>query len=406
MPTITCPECEGKSKFPDDSPPRRVKCPACGHVFLSSDGLPSKSASKDADDAGEKKKSRSKDDLDLDDDRPRRRRRDDDDDDDRDRRSSRRRRDDDDDDDDDDDRDRRSSRRRRDDDDDDDRDRPRRKNRDRSKENQQALEGQFNRTGLACLLLMICGWIIVGALGLVAFRVFLAMCGISDNTEFLDIIAGMLGVGGWLTGLVGLGFAVSGPRDRGGMGFSISMAGCGLLHFLLLIIIPSTPFAYLGATVGSGRSGLVWDCFVTQSAAIPTWMFWIIAFSGRLGFVPFPALPMLANLAEIGRIVLLMLFLRSVMLCAGDNKTARFCLKSMIGYASSAGGMLVLGVVFGIIFLMAVPTGNMNADRNGKETAELMGHLYKLVTTLAVAGLNTWITLVVMKVKNRIDYRA
>jgi hypothetical protein len=38
MPIIACPNCKGKLRFPDDSPPRRVKCPTCGHVFQSNSG--------------------------------------------------------------------------------------------------------------------------------------------------------------------------------------------------------------------------------------------------------------------------------------------------------------------------------------------------------------------------------
>ncbi len=397
MPTITCPECGGKSKFPDDSPPRRVKCPACGKVFLSTDGLEGPPSGR-APAVPEKKAGRSKDNLDVDDDRPTRRRRDDDDDDHDDRRASRRRRDDDDDD------DRRPRRRDRDDDNDRDDDRPARK-RDRAKADLTALEGQFNRTGLACLMLMIGGWVIVGGLGLSAFRVFLTMCGFSDNTEIFDIIAGMLGVAGWLAGMVGLGFAVSGPRDRGALGLSIAAACCGLFHLMLIMIIPSTVYGDLGATVGAGRSGMVWDNFVSQSRAIPTWLFDLIGGNSQRHYGFFPALPLLANVAEVGRFVLLLLFLRSVMLCAKDPKPARLCMKTVIGYASAVGGLIVLAAVLGIIYLLATPTG-ANADRNGKQASETMMLLFKLVQCLAVAGLFTWLSLVTMKIKNRIDYRA
>lgn len=35
MAIINCPSCQGKLKFPDDSPPRRVKCPACNTNFMA-----------------------------------------------------------------------------------------------------------------------------------------------------------------------------------------------------------------------------------------------------------------------------------------------------------------------------------------------------------------------------------
>ena len=38
MPVIICPKCKGQMRFPEDTPPRRVKCPVCGNVFISSEG--------------------------------------------------------------------------------------------------------------------------------------------------------------------------------------------------------------------------------------------------------------------------------------------------------------------------------------------------------------------------------
>jgi hypothetical protein len=192
MAIISCPNCQGKLRFPDDSPPRRVKCASCGNSFMAGpkgpiqekaaapaanrpeppkaparqeddvvedfevvdDDKPSSSRQRD-DDENDRPRSKRRDDDDDDkprskrrddddDDKPRSKRRDDDDDrprskqrdDDDDKPRSKRRDDDDDDrprskrrDDDDDDRPR-SKRRGRDDDDDDD-DRPRSKRRGR-----------------------------------------------------------------------------------------------------------------------------------------------------------------------------------------------------------------------------------------------------------------------------------
>ena len=164
MPIITCPKCQGKLRFPDDTPARRVKCPTCGNVFMSTEGADPSTASptappKPADSRseftsdGDRSRRRRDEDDDRDRDRRSRRRNDDDDDRDRDRRS--RRRNDDDDRrprrrDEDDDRDRRRD---REDDDDDRRRRPRRDDdydRRRREPDPAALEDQFNRAGLSC----------------------------------------------------------------------------------------------------------------------------------------------------------------------------------------------------------------------------------------------------------------
>src|SRR5215216_5042514 len=105
MAVISCPNCQGKLRFPDDSPPRRVKCPACAQSFMAgpqgpitgdetatatgktseAEPVSSPAKPKDADDfevVDEGKPSRtSRRDDDDDDDRDRKRKRDDDDDD-------------------------------------------------------------------------------------------------------------------------------------------------------------------------------------------------------------------------------------------------------------------------------------------------------------------------------------
>src|SRR5262245_61643461 len=172
MPIITCPKCQGKLRFPDDSPARREKCPTCGHTFMSTEGIDPKDpfhSSASRPDLPKARDSQGDFDLPMDDDRDRSRRGRDFDDD-RDRNRGRRRYDDDD------DRDR--GRRRYDDDrerrrDDDDYDRQRRRrdeeddyddrrrryrdeddfdDRRRRGPDPRAIEGQYNRASLACLL--------------------------------------------------------------------------------------------------------------------------------------------------------------------------------------------------------------------------------------------------------------
>ena len=228
MPTIICPKCQGKLRFPEDSPARRVKCPTCGNVFLSSEGVASSgtTGSKEApkardskdfelpidDDRGRRSRQRDEDDDDDDRDRGRRRSNRDDDEYDRDRDRGRRRdsRYEDDDDD--------RGRRRRDSDDDDyDRDDRRRNRRDeddydrprRKKNDARAFEGQMNRASLGCLLNFIGGWLQVGALGIMAFVIFLSWCGVHEGLRIFTVIAGLLGLAYLLASATGIGFLIS-----------------------------------------------------------------------------------------------------------------------------------------------------------------------------------------------------
>jgi hypothetical protein len=395
MPILTCPKCQGKMRFPDDSPARRVKCPTCGNTFLSSEGDstgPSSAA----------KAKGSKADLDP----PSRRRRDDDDDD-RDR--GRRRRDDDDDDrrrsrsrarDDDDDEDRRG-RRRRDEDEYDDRPR-RRRDPARARE---AIEGQFSRAAVGCLLNFISGWLWVGALLLLAFVVFLHWVGVREGLNVFAILAGILGLCHWLTSGTGIGFLVSGPRDRGALGLAIAAAAAGGLHLIVLVIVGSSRTQLVGPQAIFGHTAnMNWTNFVTQTLALSQVLFIQIGYSDfRLPPVDGSFLTIFANLLEVARNLLFLLTLRSIMACARDTKGVRLMTKTVIAYAIGAGAVVAVGLLFGLLLLALDPAKAV--ARGAQESLSAVHHLYDLVSLLILAGLGVWITLVVRMVKGNIDYR-
>lgn len=399
MSILTCPKCQGKMRFPDDSPARRVKCPTCGNTFLSSDGEPGGSAPAT-------KPKGSKADLDL----PTRRRRDDEDDD-RDRRrrdedddearprSRSRARDDDADDEDDD----RRRRRRRDEDDEDDRPRRRRPDPARAK---RAVEGQFGRASVGCLLNFIGGWLSVGGLGLLAFVSFLHWVGVTEGLNVFAVLAGILGLSHWLTSGTGLGFLVSGPRDRGALGLAIAAAAAGALHLLLLIIVGTARTHVAGPQVLFGMtSDLNWSGFVTQSRALAQLFFLLIGLSDFRANVPDNSfLPIFTNLVEIARNLLFLLTLRSVMRCARDAPGTRLVTKLVVAYSIGAGAVILSGVLFGVLFLGVMPK-NMAARGGAAESMSAVLHLFDLVTLLLLAGLGVWVTLVVKMVKGNIDYR-
>jgi hypothetical protein len=420
MPVITCPKCKGKLRFPDDSPARRVKCPTCGNVFLSSDGIDpndplAKAASRQ--DLPRARDSRGEFDLPMDDDdRPRRsrddddrgrpsRRRDDDDDSDRGRGRSRRRDDDDDDrhrgrsrrrDDDDDDRDRGGSRRGKDRDD---YDRPRRR-----RDEERAIEGQYHRASLACLLNFIAGWLQVAAFGLMFFVVFLHWCGITEGLRVFAVLAGLLGLGYWLTSGTGFGFLVSGPRKRGALGLSIATAAVAGLHLMLIIVIAtSRNWGGFGNATIDRTAELHFEAFVSQLRALPILMFWVIGVGDiRPGLTDGSFLPVFTNLAEAGRIILFLLTLRAIMVGLREDRAASLCTKTTVGFAIGAGGLIVVGMLFGIL-LMAIRPDRLN--QAAIESINAIGHLFFLVLYLVLAGMAVGVNLVVKSVKHNLDYR-
>ncbi|MSR52624.1 MAG: hypothetical protein EXS09_04965 [Gemmataceae bacterium] len=408
MPTIISPKCQGKLRFPEDSPARRVKCPTCGSVFMSSDGATATGTS------GSKEvlKARDSKDFELptDDDRKRRPGRRDEDADDRDRGSRRGNRDDDDDrgrrgryDDDD------RPRQRRDEDNDDDNRRSRRDEDDydrprRKKNDWRALEGQMNRASMACLLNFIGGWLQVAALGIMAFVWFLHWCGVQEGLRVFTIIAGLLGLGYWLTSATGIGFLVSGPRNRGALGLSIGTASVAGLHLMIMIVLATSRTIGELSPDTARSTDVSWAAFVSQLQALPGLLFLEIGLDiPRERAADGNFLPVFTNLLEIARMVLFLLTLRAIMLCAKETRAASTCMKTMIGYAGGAGGLLLVGILFGLLLLGMKPTGKGQAANIDSLSAIV--HLFMLVLFLVPAGLAVGTTLIVKSVKGRIDYR-
>ena len=248
------------------------------------------------------------------------------------------------------------------------------------------------------------GWLQVGAAALMVFTVFLHWVGVREGLQVFLVLAGLLGVGYWLASATGLGFLISGPRDRGALGFSIATAAVGGLHLILLIVIATGRDAGQFGSPGVQTRGseVAWDAFVTQIRALPVLLFAEIGFGDIARNVARGSLvPIFANLFEIGRMVLLFLTLRAIMQCARDSDGAKLSMQAMVGYAIGAGSLIIVGVLFGLLFLAVRPTN----PTDGPETVSAVIHLFFLVIYLVFAGLAVGATLVIKSVKGRIDYR-
>jgi hypothetical protein len=343
MPVISCPSCQGKLRFPDDSPARRVKCPNCGHVFLGNTG-PFGTEAKRRDEPEDEKDRR--------------------------RRTDRR------------DDDRRGRRR---DADDDDYDR-------RPRTDRRAIEGQFDRASLACLLCFIGGWLQVGALGLLVFVTILAWADLREGLNVFRVVAGLIGLGNLLTSMVGYGFLVSGPRDRGALGLSIATASVAGFHLILVLVIGTTWYQNMR---DEQYAGVAWSVFVTEVPTLPRVLFDLIGrpdvmVSGRV------ILPIFSSLAEVAKVVLFLLTLRAVMGCARDSRRARLVLQALLANAIGFGVLVVLGLLFGVLALA------VGKERGGWVA---VNSVFVLATSMIQAGLVVWATMVTKGAKEGIDYR-
>jgi hypothetical protein len=404
MAVISCPSCKGKLRFPDDSPPRRVKCPSCGNSFMAGpdgpvegggtatapaasktkeqaatkvsekasdydvvDDKPSRKARDDDDDDRPRSKrrgddeddedrprSKRRDDDDEDDDRGKKRRRDDDDEDDRPR--SKRKRDDDDEDD---GRDRKRRRGRDDDDDEDDRPRSKRRGRDdedddrgkKSKDKEAVAQYRNARQGMG--LIGIGFWCQVGAIGIALFFAFLWIIA-GENLDELLIPAGLAGLANWILGVIGFSFLLAGPKKGNLLGLTIALVSVAGLHLAMEIYL-----AFQKDSMSYGRSGsgtIRWDVLPTQLESLTRMLISSVFVTAAL----------IAAILELARFVLFTLVLKEY---------GRICKDRDVG---GSGSMLliilpsVLGVSLILFLILKMIYKNAGMGSEGKYIYFLM----------------------------------
>jgi hypothetical protein len=253
-------------------------------------------------------------------------------------------------------------------------------------------------------LSFIAGWLQVAAFGLMFFIVFLHWCGITDGLRIFGVLAGLLGLGYWLTSGTGFGFLVSGPRKRGALGLSIATAAVAGLHLLLIIVIATNrTWGGFGSATFDRTAELHFEAFVTQLRALPLLVYLLIGVGDfRQGLMDGSFLPVFTNLAEAGRTILFLLALRAIMLNLREDRTASLCMKTTVGFAIGAGGLIVVGMLFGILLLAIRPE---RVNQAAFESINAISHLFMLVLYLVLAGLAVGVNLVVRSVKQNLDYR-
>lgn len=233
---------------------------------------------------------------------------------------------------------------RRDDDDDDD-DRPRgrrrgRRNRRRIWDDLDAYDKAvtFRRGKVACLLLSISVWLYMGALGVATLLglLFWAGSGVSFN---LLVIPGLVGAGNWVVALVGLGFAVAGPRHGKGLAVgALSVAG---VHFILVVVCFVNLQGGVRGLGGFGVDGLQWATMITMLPVVDALLPALIYSSGVIGteFV----FGVLTGGCEIARLVLILLMLQAFARAARDGGAED----------KATNGVIVVSVTCGAVALVA-----------------------------------------------------
>lgn len=333
---VSCPKCSAGLKVPDGSA-AAVRCPKCTTVFQprqkpADAGFEVVDESRPAPKPAPQKKAFSLDDAVRSADPPPRRddRRDDD--------RDRRRRDDRDD-------DRPRGRSRRDDyeeDYDDDYDRPRK-----------ASKYGLGRPGV--LLIHISLGLYLGGMAIHALLVLIAWMG-ADIPRGLYAVAGVIGLGGWVTALVGFGLTIAGPAK--GRGLAIAAGAVSVVHLVLAFVV-----AYNERAAEFGGSVMRWEALVSDLPSLDAVLARLV-YSDRgvrdRGFVEV-AFPPLAGALELARLILIGLLLGSL---GRVSKNHRAEGQAKFGWiaAPSAVGIAMLVVLLAAVMAESTVKSAMRPD--------------------------------------------
>jgi hypothetical protein len=186
---------------------------------------------------------------------------------------------------------------------------------------------------ISLLLFMISMLMIVGFWFEAAFGIY---------SGFFLVLAGMVGLANWLVALVGIGLCLSGPPSSGHWGYGISAVVATAIHLILLLIL-------VGQT-GEGMDKRVIDSQgslgAQKWAQIPTRLDTITVYLPAILFADQDLVPkstillsVFVGVAEMVRIILIMMLLSCLAQSAGDVELSYACTRAG-GTASLSPGLL------------------------------------------------------------------
>jgi LSD1 subclass zinc finger protein len=206
-----------------------------------------------------------------------------------------------------------------------------------------ALKAAFNRAAwgakliwMSILLFMLSMLMIIAFFYQIVFKL--------DNPAF-GYCAGMLGILNWVLGAIGVGLCLSGPPSKGHWGYGISAAVATGIHLLLLLVAIATSKEHVDSLKGvseSERSAFRWGFIATRMDMItyyPTHLIYRDEMNLAPGSVAYAGIAVLCGVAEMVRIILIMMLLSCLAQAAGDEELSRACTRAG-GMASFSPGVL------------------------------------------------------------------
>jgi uncharacterized CHY-type Zn-finger protein len=212
-----------------------------------------------------------------------------------------------------------------------------------SPKERKALKAAFNRAAwgakliwMSILLFMLSMLMIIAFFYQIVFKL--------DNPAF-GYCAGVLGILNWVLGAIGVGLCLSGPPSKGHWGYGISAAVATGIHLLLLLVAIATSKEHVDSIKGvseSERAAFRWGFIATRMDMItyyPTHLIYREEMNLAPGSVAYAGIAVLCGVAEMVRIILIMMLLSCLAQAAGDEELSRACTRAG-GMASFSPGVL------------------------------------------------------------------
>jgi hypothetical protein len=161
-------------------------------------------------------------------------------------------------------------------------------------------------------------------------------------SPFFLVLAGMVGLGNWLVALVGIGLCLSGPASSGHWGYGISAVVATALHLILLLGLVGQTNEPTGRRTGDAQGSLG----AQKWAQIPTRLDTITIYLPLIFYIEQDLVPkstiafsVVVGVAEMVRIILIMMLLSCLAQSAGDVELSYACTRAG-GTASLGPGLL------------------------------------------------------------------
>lgn len=240
-----------------------------------------------------------------------------------------------------------------------------------SPEDRRIQKAQFARGWWGCKLLNVAFGLY--AASMLAILLFLVVTILAAPIMEMILVAGLLGLANWVLGAVGTALCISSKPSPGHYGYGIAAAIGIFLHAMILLAVvvraPSTAGALNGEV---DEAYFVFAALPTQLHILTFYLAQLVYPDENLIHKGAFTLGLIAGVAELIRLMLLMMLVSCVARSAGDEELSHRCTRAA-GIGAFGPGALAAGVLLVVVAL--VETGGLDVA------------LGKIILTVTVLGI-------------------